>query len=406
MTTARLRVAATLAAAWLLASCTDLTGGGGTTAFQAITARDRHTCGLLFSGVAYCWGMNDVGQLGVDTTPEICSGTSEVACSATALAVDSAPRFTRLSVGDSHSCALAENGAAYCWGFNAYGQLGRDSALSSHCVTASGGSFPCELRPRAVPGNMRFAEIVAGGAHTCALIATGEAYCWGYNWYGQVGDGSDTTRFAPVRVAGGLRFTTLSAGPLHTCGITTGGVAYCWGTNEFGQLGNGTWLGLSLQPDSVASSILFRTITAGQWHSCALAITGAAYCWGFDTDSLRPTSVAGGLTFTTISAGANHTCGLTSTGRAFCWGFNWAGQLGTQAALDTCYDGSGNPFGCTRTPAPVAGRTVFLALSAGYDYSCGVAADGGAFCWGRNWWGQLGDGTRTSTTSPVRVVVQ
>jgi len=395
--------AAVLAAAMLMSGCTDVTGGARTLAFKIVSARDRHTCGLLSNGAALCWGMNDLGQLGADTAPENCSIMPGGPCSSRALPVQGVWRFTLLSVGGSHTCALTGDGRVSCWGVNAYGQLGRDSATSDRCTIPPGGSFPCDRTPQPVDGSTRFTLITTGGGHSCGLTATQGAYCWGYNWYGQVGDGSDITRFAPTPVVGGLRFTTLSAGSLHTCGITRAGAAYCWGSNEFGQLGNGNWLGMSLEPDSVASSIAFQAIAAGQWHTCGLSTTGEAYCWGFDTDSLRPTAVAGGLKFTAITAGANHTCALTPAGAAYCWGFNWFGQLGTNAILDTCHDGNGNPFPCTRAPVPVAGGMTFRALSAGSDYSCGAASDGQAYCWGQNWFGQLGDGTRTGATRPVRV---
>jgi hypothetical protein len=85
-----------------------------------------------------------------------------------------------------------------------------------------------------------FVAITAGLRHTCALTATGTASCWGANTFGQLGDGSTTTRTSPTAVAGGLSFAYLKAGDLSTCGVTSTGVAYCWGDNENGQLGDGT----------------------------------------------------------------------------------------------------------------------------------------------------------------------
>jgi alpha-tubulin suppressor-like RCC1 family protein len=97
------------------------------------------------------------------------------------------------------------------------------------------------------------------------------------------------------------------------------------------------------------------------------------------------------------------TCGLTMGGAVYCWGANRLGQLGTNAAIDICSFG-GNDFPCTSVPVLVAGGIDFVSLATGNEFACGVARDGAAYCWGRNEYGQLGDGTTTNSNVPVRVV--
>jgi alpha-tubulin suppressor-like RCC1 family protein len=138
--------------------------------------------------------------------------------------------------------------------------------------------------------------LTVGTYHTCALTSAGEAYCWGQNSYGQIGDGTTTNRWTPVAVEGGLTFETLVAGGTHTCGITTTGATYCWGANHRGQLGEGP---VNLNP----------TVPDGTIRSV-------------------PGLVPGGLRFVSLSLGGAYTCGLTAERSAYCWGANTQGQFG------------------------------------------------------------------------------
>jgi alpha-tubulin suppressor-like RCC1 family protein len=286
-----------------------------------------------------------------------------------------------------YSCALDAAGQPYCWGNNVYGRLGAPSTET--CFE----STPCSTRPVAVTGGLTFTTLSGLWGHICGLTAGGAAYCWGTNWQGELGDGTTTPRAAPTPVAGDLKFASISAGSGHTCGLTSSGAAYCWGggtsasTNK-GQLGDGT-TEQRLAPTPVAGGLSFGTITAGDFHTCGITTTGAAYCWGqpvgdgSTTARSVPTAVAGGLTFARISAGSFRTCGVTTAGEAYCWGENSSGELG---------DG-------TRTnrlvPTRVAGDHTFTDVRTGYVHTCGVSTSGAALCWGRNTWGALGVGNET-----------
>src|SRR5207248_675673 len=131
-----------------------------------------------------------------------------------------------VSAGATHTCALARDGSAYCWGDNEDGQLGDGSTNDSPV-------------PARVSGGHVFTALTTGGLHTCGLV-DGVAYCWGGNFYGQLGDGDTAESHLPVAVAGGHGFAAISAGATHTCAVTLTSVGYCWGSDRYGQVGDGS----------------------------------------------------------------------------------------------------------------------------------------------------------------------
>ena len=239
----------------LLAQHTD-----GGLEIQLHTERIRHACGLTRDGGAWCWGYNTSGQLGDGTTTWRMQPT----------AVTGGLTFTALSAGADHSCGLTQDGSAYCWGQANSGQLGTDERLRQN-----------QKAPVKVSGSERFDRIIAGPQRTCALTRGGEAYCWGSNGWGSLGDGTDTLRTAPTRVVGRLTFDELVLGNIHSCGRTRAGEVYCWGGNTFGQLGDGTKEPKST-PVRVGEGLVFRSITAGGFQTCGVTQGGEAYCWGKD----------------------------------------------------------------------------------------------------------------------------
>jgi len=216
----------------------------------------------------------------------------------------------------------------------------------------------------AVAAGISFVTLGDGdvGVHSCGITTTAAAYCWGANSYGQLGDGVPTRDpVTPTKVLGDVLFTAIAVGALHTCGLAQGGVAYCWGAGSDGELGDGRFESSSV-PVPVAGGLTFTDLTAGDFYSCGIATSGAAYCWGngwdgkvgngsvphfnSDDDEIffgEPSLVVGDHTFSSIDATFFHTCALTIQGAAYCWGWNAFGQLG---------DGS---LGATGTPTAVVG---------------------------------------------------
>jgi alpha-tubulin suppressor-like RCC1 family protein/WD40 repeat protein len=343
---------------------------------QRVDAGGNHTCGVTTGGQAYCWGDNDDGQLG--------DGQLYPVDSFVPTPVVGGLIFSSMSAGGHHTCGVVTGGQAFCWGLDTAGQLG-DGTRTNHSA------------PVPVAGGLTFASVSVGADHACGATTDGLAHCWGFNGSGRLGDGSVTDKSTPAPVSGGLVFASLSAGGEHTCGVTTGGQAYCWGDNSFGQLGDGT-LTDRYTPTVVASGLAFASVSAGYAHTCGLTTGGQVYCWGWNrdgqlgdgtpTDKSAPTPVTGGLAFASVSAGYDHTCGMTLAGQAYCWGRNLEGQLGDASASTE-----------RRAPAPVSGNLTFASVTAGGVHTCGVTTTGEVLCWGWNYHGQLGDGSR-----PVKMV--
>ena len=193
-------------------------------------------------------------------------------------------------------------GHAWCWGYDTYGQVGDGPAdqLFKHI-------------PVAVASELSFTSLTAGSNHACGLDTAGQAWCWGWDMLGQVGDGpaDQENKYAPIRVAGDLSFTSLAAGNLHTCGLDETGNAWCWGNDTYGQVGDGPAdQAQKLSPVAVAGGVVFSSLTAGGAHTCGVDITEQAWCWGTDENGQigdgpadqrnehAPVAVAGGINFT------------------------------------------------------------------------------------------------------------
>ena len=379
---------------------------GKLTGVAAITAGGRHTCALTEGGAVQCWGRNTNGELGAGMT-------SYTALSTPVAVLGLQSGVAAITAGSSHTCAVTTGGGLQCWGSSKLGRLGNGNTTT----------LPSPTPTDVVGLASGVATGAAGKSHTCAVTTEGVLKCWGFNTLGKVGDGSSlNNRSTPVDVVGlAGKAAAAALGNAHTCGLTVAGGVQCWGFNEFGELGNGTTSGREPNPtpvDVVGLESGVVSIAAGA-ATCALTAEGGVKCWGsnrygqlgavtaetcvatFPEGEIVPCSTVPidvtGLTsgVAAIAAGGYHTCAVTTVGGLKCWGRNQFGQLGDGTTTDS-------PI-----PADVVGlESGVAAVAAGGEHTCALMTAGSVKCWGSNRFRQLADGTTGGIrTTPVDVLV-
>ncbi|MEV6602318.1 hypothetical protein AB0M36_36530 [Actinoplanes sp. NPDC051346] len=314
----------------------------------AVAAGGAHSCAITSLGDVYCWGDDSSGQLGDGARPH---GFAEP--------VVALRNAVRADAGRAHTCAIDADGVAFCWGDDSAGQLG-DGAHTDRDAP-----HPVEaLRGRTL------VTIATGARHTCAADDEGAAWCWGDGARGQLGVPDARGSATPVRVRTGGRtddpIVDIAAGGDTTCAATAGGSAYCWGVDPAGgddrpgpaavttggkvrQVAVGGRQACALDPDGAAycwgaatrRAGPFTTISAGAGHACGLDRAGRAYCWGDGgdgrlgngrtADRAAPIGVEVDAELAAIDAGNAHSCAVDTRGYTFCWGSGADGQLGARA---------------------------------------------------------------------------
>ncbi len=317
---------------------------------KSLSSGMLHSCAIASDDLAYCWGKNTSGQLGNNSTTQ----------SSTPVAVNTAGTLNgktikQISAGNSHACVVASDNLAYCWGDNSGGQLGNNSTAQSN--------VPVAVSMTGILSGKTIKMIDAGNSHTCAIASDNLAYCWGYGYYGELGNSSNTQSTIPVAVStvgvlSGKTIKSIVASDIHTCAIASDDLAYCWGYNNWGELGNNS---------TVTSNI-----------PVAVNISG----------------VLSGKTVKSITAAYYHTCIVASDNQAYCWGYNLFGQLGNNTTVDNSV-----PVAVYNVGA-LAGKTI-KSISAGFLNTCVIASDDQVYCWGHANYGQLGNNQIGISSVPV-----
>ncbi len=407
-----------------------------TISWKQLVCEYIHTVGIdAATGLAYGWGYNGYGNLGNNSTEDRSIPTSvsstiswkEIACGynyftlgidgATGLAYAwGANDFGNLGTGDRTSYSVPTSvsstiswkqiacgayftigidgatGLAYAWGANNYGQLGTGNR-TSYSV------------PTSVSSTISWKQIVHRINHTVGIEAsTGLAYAWGQNTYGQLGTGDRTSYSVPTSVSSTISWKQIACGTYHTIGIDAStGLAYGWGRNNYGQLGTGDTTSYSV-PTSVSSAISWKQIACGNNHTVGIeASTGLAYAWGGNTygelgtgDLMSysvPTSVSSTISWKQIICGRYYSVGIDGvSGLAYGWGYNSCGEVGCGVVS------------FRRIPTSVNSTVEWEQVYCNLNHSVGIDASTGlAYAWGQNTYGQLGTGNMSSYSAPTSV---
>ncbi|MEP7383414.1 MAG: hypothetical protein ABI910_17145 [Gemmatimonadota bacterium] len=378
---------------------------------EHISAGAFHSCAIFRDNVTRCWGSNDMGLLGNPgvRTPGDTLYPVPVTGGATFVALADSKSSNSFA---GPACGLTVGGAIMCWGPSPIGEVG----LSGRdlCASASTAlSIACSRTPEKVSGNLTFVTLDVGGnygtgasngqsaSRICGVTADGEAYCWGENAHGAVGDSSRTTRTSPTRVIAAEKWIDVTTGTRQSCGVTVRGALYCWGDNSLGGLGTGDTVS-SIVPRKVQSQEYFLAVDAGGVNTCARTLGGGERCWGRGgpsgvVDQLAPINSAPASVVAQFSVGLLHACSVDDAGVGFCRGPANQGLLGD----GTPYDGTA-PSSTTR--AMVRGTLRFSEISAGQRHSCALTTTGDPYCWGQGSRGEVGSGGRGGPyVVPVKV---
>jgi alpha-tubulin suppressor-like RCC1 family protein len=244
--------------------------------FSVIAVGRYHTCARTTTDTAYCWGKTYAGELGNGTTTD-----SNVPVAVT---MPGGVAFSAIASGLSYTCALTTTGTVYCWGANSYGQLGTCDLINRNVPTLlDSPCVPITVTPTRtavmMPTGVVVSAVATGYEHSCAVTTTGTAYCWGFNYKGQLGNGTTTASNVPVAVTmpNNIIFSAITVSGTNSCALTTTGTVYCWGTNGD--------QGIDITPTidsttpvavTMPANVSFSAISNGYYHTCALTTTGTA----------------------------------------------------------------------------------------------------------------------------------
>jgi len=308
----------------------------------------------------------------------------------------------------ANTTGVSVSGPVYAWFDDDAGQLG---------IGVVGPQYS-SLAPVAskMPMGVSSAAVASGQSHSLAVTSTGGVYAWGFNGSGQLGNGGATNQSVPVPVAipARVRITSVAAGWDQSLALTSTGTVLAWGLDRYGELGNGSLKNSHVPvPVMLPAGIKVVAIAAGQYHSLAVTSTGLVYAWGDNlygqlgngtvVNSSVPVRIPlpGGARATAVGAGDSHSLVVTSTGRIFAWGRNDFGQLGDGTTTQ-----SDSPVAVHLPPGVVASEVVAGGVSptAAHpesDYSVALTATGAIYAWGGNSHGQLGNGSKAGSELPV-----
>lgn len=344
------------------------------TSVQAFSLGTSHSGAITKDGSLWMWGYNSHGQLGDGSTTNKHTPIK---------ILDDAKS---ISLGKEHSAVIKSDGSLWMWGDNSYGQLGDNSTTDKYA-------------PVKIMDDIK--SVSLGSNHSAAIKSDGSLWVWGDNSYGQLGDYTTTNKYVPVKLLDSVK--NISLGSAHSAAIKEDGSLWTWGYNRLGQLGNSTYSD-NTTPVKILDNI--KSVCLGSSHSAAIKSDGTLWVWGYNEsgrlgngsidyyeDNSFPAKILDNVK--SVSLGSNHSAAIKEDGSLWMWGGNVNGQLG-YGISDTQYmNMSGNP---TKLMDSIE------SISLGNGHSAATKTDGSLWVWGSNTKGQLGDGTTTDSSTPIKIM--
>ncbi|WP_416518120.1 InlB B-repeat-containing protein [Bifidobacterium asteroides] len=374
--------------------------------------------GVASDGKAYAWGNNNYGQLGTGDNKQRDKPTE-------VLKPEGAKEdftYTQISAGGAHTLAIGSDGILYSWGRNDFGQLGKGSTDTSSHVKPEVVINPSTGQP------FHAIQVSAGACDSVAIDTTGKVYNWGSETT-TLGDSINTANSdakpKPTIVADpggtdqGLHAVQVSANWSFIMALDAGGNIYTWGYNNWGQFGNGsstnsTWTiysstpTLVLDPTDTSKGLQATRISAGAWHALAIGKDGTVWAWGMDNNGqlgfstgyqTLPKQVPN-LKAQQVSASTWNSLAISQDSKAWGWGNNANGQLGNGSTSNGSLP---RPVSSPTGQGSTSNGFASVRISAGWSHSLSIGQDGNAYAWGNNQYSQLGNGSTTQSSKPTLV---
>ncbi len=352
-----------------------------------ISTGEYYSEALLVDGTLWAWGRNNYGQLGDGSTVD----------RATPIQISLINTVKAVSCGLNHTLALKADGTVWAWGYNNYGQLGNGETINRGA-------------PVPVSGLTSVKQVISvSNAYSVALKEDGTVWAWGLNSNGQLGDGTTVSKSTPVQVKGLSSIKSISCSSTFCIALKSDGTVWSWGNNQYGQLGDGTTISRTV-PVQVSGLTSVKKVVVGLYYCLALKEDGSVWSWGYNAhgelgdgykvNRSAPVQISQLNSVNDITCGQYHTLALKQDGTVWSWGYNNVGQLGdgtnTSKSVPTQIPDLNNikSIGCGRYNTSTTN---------GCDYSAVLKQDGTVWTWGYNGYGQLGNGTTTSSNKPVQV---
>jgi len=353
----------------------------GAHSVKTVSAGTFQTVTIRTDGTLWAWGGNISGLLGDGTTTD----------RLTPIQIGMVTDWAFVAAGDSHTVAIRTDGTLWAWGSNSNGQLGDGTTTN-------------RLTPIQIGTTMNWATVATSRNRTVAIRTDGTLWAWGSNSNGQLGDGTTTDRLTPIQIGTATNWASVSADWYHTVAIRTDGTLWAWGQNDYGRLGDGTTTG-RLTPIQIGTATNWTSISAGRNQTVAIRTDGTLWAWGQNdygrlgdgttTDRLTPIQIGTAMNWTSVSATGGATVAIRTDGTLWAWGVNHWGMLGIDYA----------PHTVRRTPIQIGVATNWASVAMGWGHTVAVRTDGTLWAWGRNQWGQLGDGTTTDRHTPIQIAL-